>query len=145
MVLGIQSHLTSLLLSNTVDLLDSLGVLRSQKAIHDWVHKADLQPNQDAPNQIVLDEIVIRITDQQYWLYAVADPKTNQLLHVWLFSTTALTEMLLRELRQKHHVETSGFLVDDAQPPKQRSSKLISYFIHVDAEIETLSNVSFKK
>jgi putative transposase len=104
-------------LSNTVDLLESLGVQRSRKAIHDWVQKADLKPDSGrSPNQVALDETVIRINDQQYWLYAAADPKTNDLLHVRLFSTTttALTEIFLRELRQKHDVETAVFLVDDA-------------------------------
>jgi len=118
MALGIQSHLAGLSLSNTVDLLDALGVQRSRKEIHDWVQKADLQPDAgQSPNHVALDETVIRIDDQQYWLYAVADPQTNQLLHVRLFSTTttALTEMFLRELREKHDVENSVFLVDGAQ------------------------------
>ena len=118
MALGIQSHVAGLSLSNTVELLDSLGVQRSRKAIHDWVQKADLQPESGkSPNQIALDETVIRINDQQFWLYAAADPETNELLHVRLFATTttALTEMFLRELRQKHDVETSVFLVDGAQ------------------------------
>jgi putative transposase len=118
MALGIQTHLAGLSLSNTVDLLDALGVQRSRKAIHDWVQKADLQPDTgQSPNQIALDETVIRINDEQYWLYAAADPETNHLLHVRLFSTTttALTEMFLRELREKHDVETAVFLVDGAQ------------------------------
>ena len=118
MKLGIQSHVAGLSLSNTVELLDSLGVQRSKKAIHDWVQKADLQPKSGkAPNQIALDETVIRINDQQFWLYAAADPQTNQLLHLRLFSTTttALTEIFLRELQQKHDVETAVFLVDGAQ------------------------------
>jgi len=118
MALGIQSHVAGLSLSNTVELLEDLGVHRSRKAIHDWVQKADLQPESGkAPNQIALDETVIRINDQQFWLYAAADPETNQLLHVRLFptTTTALTEIFLRELRQKHDVETSEFLVDGAQ------------------------------
>ena len=86
MAIGIQSHLAGLLLSNTVDLLEDLGVHRSRKAIHDWVQKADLQPDSGrSPNQVALDETVIRINDQQYWLYAAADPKTNDLLHVRLF------------------------------------------------------------
>jgi putative transposase len=60
---------------------------------------------------------VIRINDQQCWLYAAADPETNNLLHLRLFSTTttALTEIFLRELRQKYDVESAVFLVDDAQ------------------------------
>jgi len=46
---------------------------------------------------------VIRIDNQQYWLYAAVDPKSNELLHVRLFSTTttALTELFLQELTEK--------------------------------------------
>ncbi len=55
--------------------LDSLGVKRSRKAVHDWVQKADLQPvSGKAPNQVAVDETVIRINDQQFWLYAAANP-----------------------------------------------------------------------
>ncbi|QGA81915.1 Transposase [Halomicrobium sp. LC1Hm] len=118
MALGIQGHVAGLSLSNTVDLFDSLGVQRSRKAIHDWVQKADLQLDSGRfPNQIALDETVIRISDQQFWLYAAADPATNELLHVRLFSTTttALTEIFLRELQQRHNVETANCLVDGAQ------------------------------
>ena len=118
MALGIQAHVAGLSLSNTVELLDALGVQRSRKAIHDWVQKADLQPESGkSPNQIALDETVIRINDQQFWLYAAADPQSNDLLHVRLFSTTTttLTEIFLRELRQKHDVETAVFLVDGAK------------------------------
>ena len=115
---GIQSHVAGLSLSNTTDLLEDLGVERSRKAVHDWVQKADLQPESgQSPNQIALDETVIRINDQQFWLYAAADPQTNDLLHLRLFSTTttSLTEIFLRELREKHDVETAVFLVDGAQ------------------------------
>ncbi|WP_276272815.1 IS6 family transposase [Haloarcula litorea] len=118
MALGIQSHFAGLSLSNTVELLDCLGVQRSRKAIHDWVQKADLQPESGkSPTQIALDETVIRINDQQFWLYAAADPQSNDLLHVCLFTTTttALTEIFLRELRQKHDVESAVFLVDGAK------------------------------
>jgi putative transposase len=118
MALGIQAHVAGLSLSNTVELLEALGVQRSRKAVHDWVQKANLQPESGkSPNQIALDETVIRINDQQFWLYAAADPQSNELLHVRLFATTttALTEIFLRELRQKHDVETAVFLVDGAQ------------------------------
>ncbi|WP_058991642.1 IS6 family transposase [Haloarcula sp. CBA1127] len=117
MALGIQSHVAGLSLPNTVKSLEDLGVQHSRKAINDWVQKADLQPELGkSPNQIALDETVIRINDQQFWLYA-ADPQSNELLHVRLFATTTttLTEISLRELRQKHNVETAVFLVDGAQ------------------------------
>jgi putative transposase len=118
MKLGIQAHVAGLSLSNSVSLLDSLGVERSRKAVHDWVQKAELQPTEGrSPNHVAVDETVIRINDQQYWLYAAGDPETNHLLHVRLFATTttALTEIFLRELRQKHDVESAEFLVDGAQ------------------------------
>lgn len=81
------------------------------------MQKADLQPTSDkSPIQIAVDETVVRINDQQYWLYAAADPHTNQLLHIRLFSTTttALAEIFLRELQQKHDVDDALFLVDGA-------------------------------
>ena len=92
MALGIQSHVAGLSLSNTVELLEDLGVQHSRKAVHDWVQKADLQPEpRKSPNQIALDETVIRINNQQFWLYAAADPQSNELLHVRLFATTTTT------------------------------------------------------
>ena len=118
MKLGIQLQLAGLSLSNTVSILEELGVERSRKAIHDWVQKADLQPvDGRSPNHVALDETVIRINNEQFWLYAAADPDTNDLLHLRLFATTttALTEIFLRELRQKHDVESAVFLVDGAQ------------------------------
>jgi putative transposase len=116
MELGIRLHLAGLSLSNTVKELEKFGVQRSRKAVHDRVQKADLQPaSGTSPNQVAVDETVIRINDQQYWLYAAVNPETNEHLHVRLFSTTttALTEIFLRELREKHNVEDALFLVDD--------------------------------
>ncbi|WP_246988309.1 IS6 family transposase [Halorientalis marina] len=117
MWLGIQMHVAGLSLSNTISVLDNLGVQRSGKAVHDWVQKADLQPDSGtSTNHVALDETVIRINDQQYWLYAAVDPNTNCFLHIRLFSTftTALTEIFLRELCEKHAVDDAVFLVDGA-------------------------------
>jgi len=118
MKLGIQMHMAGLSLSNTISILYNLGVKRSQKAVHDWVQKADLQPvSGKSPNQVAVDETVIRINNQQFWLYAATNPQTNEILHLRLFSTTttALTEIFLKELQQKHDVETAVFLVDGAK------------------------------
>ena len=118
MKLGIQMHLAGLSLSNTVSVLDELGVQRSRKAVHDWVQKADLQPVDGAnPNHVAVDETVIRINDQQFWLYAAVNPDTNKILHLRLFTTTttALTERFLQELREKHDVDGAVFLVDGAK------------------------------
>jgi putative transposase len=117
MKLGIRLHLAGLSLSNTVSELERFGVQRSRKAVHDWVQKADLQPaSGETPNQVALDETVIRVNDEQFWLYAAVDPETNHVLHVRLYPrrTTAITEMFLAELKRKHDVEQAEFLVDGA-------------------------------
>jgi len=117
MKLGIRLHLAGLSLSNTISELEKFGVQRSRKAVHDWVQKADLQPaDGDSPNHVALDETVIQIDDEQFWLYAAVDPATNHILHIRLYSrrTTAITEMFLGELKEKHDVDNALFLVDGA-------------------------------
>jgi putative transposase len=124
---GIQLHLAGLSLSNTKQHLETLGVERSRTAIHDWVQKADLQPDSDVdPNQIAVDETVIRVNGQRHWLYAAVDPDTNQFLHVRLFQTrtTQLTLLFLRELREKQHVSDVTFLVDNAHHLKNALDRL---------------------
>jgi len=44
MKLSIQLHLSGLSLSNTVSILEIFGVQRARSTVHNWVHKADLQP-----------------------------------------------------------------------------------------------------
>jgi transposase-like protein len=117
MKLGIRLHLAGLSLSNTISILDTLGVDRCRSTVHNWVQKADLQPTDGAdPDHVAVDETVIQLNDERYWLYAAVDPATNRLLHVRLFPTRtlALTEMFLAELREKHLVDDATFLVDGA-------------------------------
>lgn len=117
MKLGIQLHLAGLSLPDTVSVLESRGVERSRSTVHNRVQKADLQPAEGYdPNYVAVDETVIRVNDQRYWLFAAVDPDTNRLLHVRLFPTRnqALTEMFLTELREKHLVSDAVFLVDGA-------------------------------
>jgi len=124
---GIQLHLAGLSLSNTKQYLERLGVERSRTAIHNWVQKAKLQPTGDeTPNQIAVDETVIRINDERHWLYAAVDPQTNEFLHVRLFQTrtTQLTLLFLRELREEQQVEQATFLVDGAHHLKAALERL---------------------
>jgi transposase-like protein len=60
---------------------------------------------------------VIRVNDEQYWLYVAVDPDTNRFRHIWLFQTytIALTAIFRRELREKHDVSDAVFLVDGAR------------------------------
>jgi transposase-like protein len=47
MKLGISPHLAGLSLSNTVSIFEIFGVERARSTVHNWVHKADQQPEAD--------------------------------------------------------------------------------------------------
>ena len=92
MKLGIQLHLAGLSLSDTVSVLAGLGVDRCRSTVHNWIQKADLQPTKGRnPNYVAVDETVIRVNDQRYWLFAAVDPDTNHLPHLRLHSSLAKT------------------------------------------------------
>ncbi|WP_338738359.1 IS6 family transposase [Haloplanus salilacus] len=119
MKLSIQLHLAGLSLSNTVSILEIFGVERARSTVHNWVHKADLQPEEGrSPDHVAVDETVIRLNDEQYWLYAAVDPETNELLHTKLepTRTNVIAYAFFRELREKHDVDDAVFLVDGAKP-----------------------------
>ena len=88
-----------------------------------------------------------QLDDQRYWLYVAVNPETNEFLHCKLYSTreTAFTEMLLRELREKHVVEDAVFLVDSASWFKLHFITSRPNFYTRNMEIGTSSNVSFKR
>jgi transposase-like protein len=115
MKLSIQLHLAGLSLSNTVSILEIFGVERARSTVHNWVHKADLQPESGrCPDHVAVDETVIRLNDEQYWLYAAVDPETNELLHANFEPTTTkvLAQSFLTELSEKHDVSDAVFLID---------------------------------
>jgi putative transposase len=117
MKLGIRLHLAVPSLSETVLIIYILSVERRRTTVHNWVQKADLQPLDGAnPDHVGVDETVIQLNDERFWLYAAVDPDTNRLLHVKLSPTRnqLVTEIFLPELREKHLVDDAVFLVDSA-------------------------------
>ncbi|WP_433634822.1 IS6 family transposase [Halomicrococcus sp. NG-SE-24] len=117
MKLSIHLHAAGLSLSDTVSILEQFGVDRCRTTVHNWVQKADLQPTDGkTPNHVAVDETVIRLNNQRYWLYAAVDPATNEFLHLKLYPTrtTMLTKQFLQELQEKHCVGDAVFLVDSA-------------------------------
>jgi transposase-like protein len=81
------------------------------------VQKADLEPRGGrAPAQIALDETVVKVNGDRFWLIAAVDPDTNIILHVGLYPSrnTAITKVFLRELQDKHAINDAEFLVDGA-------------------------------
>src|SRR6056297_1606884 len=126
MKLSIQLHLSGLSLSNTVRVREVFGVQRARSTVHNWVHKADLQPESDKnPDYVVVDETVIQLNDEQYWLYAAVDPDTNELLHTKLepTRTKVIARSFFREFREKHDVDEAVFLVDGATPLKDACNR----------------------
>ncbi|AUX10444.1 ISH14-type transposase [Halalkaliarchaeum desulfuricum] len=114
---GIRHHLGGLSLSNTVILLDYLGVDWSRVAVYNRIQKADIQPaDGDNPDRVAVDQKAIRFNDEQYWLYAAVDPQTNRILPSGLFPTytISIAREFLTELAEKHDIENAVFLVDVA-------------------------------
>jgi len=126
MKLSIQLHLAGLSLSNTVSFLEIFGVERVRSTVHNWVHKADLQPEDgQKPDHVAVDETVIRLNDEQYWLYAAVDPETNKLLHTKLEPTTnkVIAHTFFAELSEKHDVDDAVFLIDGSHSLKDACSR----------------------
>jgi transposase-like protein len=93
------ADLAVLSISNTVSILELFGVDRVKSTVHNWVHKAELQPEDGhSPDHVAVDETVIRLNDEQYWLYAAVDTETNELLHTKLEPTR--TNVLARALHR---------------------------------------------
>jgi len=146
--LSIQLHLAGLSLSNTVSILELFGVERVKSTVHNWVHKADLQPEEGhSPDHVAVDETVIQLGDERYWLYAAVDPETNELLHTKLepTRTNVLAHAFFTELREKHDVDDAVFLVDGATPLKDAATVTGSISATNATEIATASNVSFER
>ena len=114
---GIRCHLAGMSTKNASQFLYKLRVQRSHVAIHNWVHKADLQPiSTVSADQLAIDEKVIRINGNDYWLYGAVDPETNEILQFRLFPTTMkqTTRWFLAKLHRRYRLDNVEFLVDDA-------------------------------
>ncbi|ELZ41971.1 IS240-type transposase (ISH102) [Halorubrum californiense DSM 19288] len=119
MKLSIQLHLAVLSISDTVSFLEVFGVDRVRSTVHNWVHKAELQPESGrSPNHVAADETVIQLDDEQYWQYAAVDPSSNDLLHTKLETTrtNVIADQFFAEIREKHDVDDAIFLVGGAVP-----------------------------
>ncbi len=148
MKLGIQLHLDGLSLSNTVSILEIFGVERARSTVHNWVHKADLQPESGrCPDHVAVDEIVIQLNGEQYWLYAAVDPETNELLHTKLepTRTNALVHAFLLNSARNTTLKTPSSSLMEPHRWKTPVNDMASISDTRNMEIETASNVSFEK
>jgi len=117
MKLGIHLHAAGLSLSDTVSVLESFGVDHVRSTVHNWMQKADLAPEGGkSPGRVAVDESVIHLDGERYWLYAAVDPATTEFLHGGLYNrcVMAFSQHFLRELLAKHDLADATFLVDGA-------------------------------
>lgn len=97
-------HLAVLSISNTKYCIEMLAGERSQVAMHDLVWRANLQPDSDVgPNQICVDETIIRVDGHRHWPYASVESDSNQICHIQPLSTqtTQFTLLFCRDTREK--------------------------------------------
>lgn len=114
---GIRCHLAGMSLREVSKHLELFGIKRSHVAVNNWVYKADLQPiSTVSEDQLAVDEKMIRLHGQKFWLYGAVDPYTNEILHVSLYPTAnkQTTRWFLTELHRRYQLDNVGFLVDDA-------------------------------
>jgi len=66
-------------------------------------------------DQLAVDEKVICINGDDYWLYSAVDPETNEISHFKLFPTATKqrTRWFLTELHRRYRLNNVEFLVDD--------------------------------
>jgi transposase-like protein len=114
---GIWYHFAAMLLRDASTFLERLGVQRSHVAVHDWVHKAELQPiSTVTADQLAVDEKLIRINGTDHWLYGAVDPATNTIVHCRLFPATTkqTTRWFLADIHRQCQPDNVEFLVDSA-------------------------------
>jgi transposase-like protein len=116
--------------------------------VHNWVHVAALQPEDSrSPGHIRVDETVNRLNDEQYWLYAAVDAKTNKLLHSKLSPTvTGLpAQSCLTELQENHDVNGALFLINGSKSLQAVCNRQVFDFRYADMGIGTPLNTYLQK
>jgi len=83
MKLSIQLHLSGLSLSNTVRVLEILVSNALDQPFTTGFSRPIYSPGKN-PDHVAVDETVIQLNDEQYWLYATVDAATKELLHTTL-------------------------------------------------------------
>ena len=89
---------------------------------------------------------MIRINDQQFWLYAAADPQTNELFHARLFAvTTSLSRTFSHANCGRNTISKRPyFSLVMPNASKLHCNDLGSDFGYVATKIGTVSNASFE-
>ena len=85
------------------------------KQLHNWVPRADLQPDPGrSPDHIAVDETVIQLDDEQYWLSVAINPESHDFRYTTLETTRNhdITSSIFRKFREKHGVVDVVFLID---------------------------------
>ena len=137
--------------SLTFEYCSSIWVFDIQYArstIHNWVHKANLQPDSGKNlDHVTVYETVIQLNDERYWLYAAVDPETNELLYISLEPTTntVIAQTLLVETDEKPDISDAVFFIHGSHRYNLRVIERATVSDMKSMEIGMPSNVSFVK
>lgn len=75
-------------LSDTVFSIRISRITQARSTEHNWVRKADRQTtSRRDPDHVAVDERMVSLDSQQYWLYAAASTVSTVYLHLIQFST----------------------------------------------------------
>ncbi len=70
-------------ISDTVPIPDDFGISHCQPIVHNWIPKADLRPQDGIlSNHVAVNEAVIQLHGDRFWLYAAIVPATSEFRQV---------------------------------------------------------------
>ena len=94
------------------------SVVRVRSTVHDLAHKTDLQPQSGRnQNHVTIAETVVPLEDQQHRLYSAVDPKRRiYAIQHRIDENERDHRSAFGELREKHDVDDTAFLIDGAIP-----------------------------
>jgi putative transposase len=116
--LACAAHAASASLAECRDLCEWFGVERRRATIRHWYQAYADYYEQDFtadPDRVAVDEKQIQLANEEKaWLYAAIDVESKVVLHARLSTNRGRdpAETFLDELKEKHRVEDTEFLVD---------------------------------
>lgn len=144
----IQLQLRVLSILDTISSLGCFGIERARSTVHNWVQKADLQLIAGKqPDHVALEETVIRLDEQRYWLNAAVDPVASEFFPICHSPTRneGGISIFLSGRTEKHDVENAVFSSIPAHSSTQHSIVTDSDFDTKNTAVGTLPNASLRR
>lgn len=117
---AVRLDVTDVSLRETAAALERIGIKRSHQAIYQWTHRVgEGAPDPSTfmrakPSRVAVDETVIQIGREQFWLYAAIDVDSKLLLGVRVsrWQAECPASAFLTKLKGRRDLSEVEFLVD---------------------------------